>query len=59
MARCSVAMRDPRAGRARRRLALARQALASDDLRQRGTALEYLQNVLPEPLRSELITRLT
>jgi ATP:ADP antiporter, AAA family len=40
-------------------LALAREALASDDLRQRGTALEYLQNVLPEPLRSELIARLT
>jgi ATP:ADP antiporter, AAA family len=40
-------------------LTFARQALASDDLRQRGTALEYLQNVLPEPLRSELIARLT
>ncbi|HEX4352299.1 MAG TPA: hypothetical protein VHZ95_05280, partial [Polyangiales bacterium] len=34
-------------------LALARRALVSNDQRQRGTALEYLQNVLPEPLRGE------
>jgi hypothetical protein len=37
---------------------LARRALVASDPRQRGTALEYLQNVLPEPLRSELISRL-
>jgi hypothetical protein len=39
-------------------LVLARQALVGGDARQRGTALEYLQNVLPEPLRSELVTHL-
>ena len=35
-------------------LRLAREALASTDARQRGTALEYLNNTLPEPVRSEL-----
>jgi len=39
-------------------LSLARQALMGVDARQRGTALEYLQNVLPEPLRSELVSHL-
>jgi len=33
---------------------LARRALASEDDQQRGTALEYLETVLHEPLRSEL-----
>jgi ATP:ADP antiporter, AAA family len=42
----------------REALRLARRALVADDARQRGTALEYLQNVLPEPLRSELMSRL-
>jgi hypothetical protein len=37
-------------------LRLARRALSSGDARQRGTALEYLHNVLPEPLRGELMT---
>jgi AAA family ATP:ADP antiporter len=37
---------------------LARHALMVGDERQRGTALEYLQNVLPEPLRSELVKHL-
>jgi hypothetical protein len=36
-------------------LRFARRALAGDDARQRGTALEYLHNTLPEPLRGELI----
>jgi hypothetical protein len=36
-------------------LRFARRALASDDARQRGTALEYLHNTLPEPLRAELM----
>jgi hypothetical protein len=36
-------------------LRLAREALASTDARQRGTALEYLNNTLPEPVRSELV----
>jgi hypothetical protein len=35
-------------------LRLTREAVASTDARQRGTALEYLHNMLPEPLRSEL-----
>ncbi|MET0390539.1 MAG: MFS transporter [Polyangiales bacterium] len=35
-------------------LRLAQEALASSDVRQRGTALEYLHSTLPEPLRSEL-----
>jgi AAA family ATP:ADP antiporter len=39
-------------------LGLARHALMGGDERQRGTALEYLQNVLPEPLRSELVRHL-
>jgi AAA family ATP:ADP antiporter len=42
----------------REALRLARRALVASDARQRGTALEYLQNVLPEPLRSELMARL-
>lgn len=37
-------------------LTLARRALGSSDARQRGTALEYLHNVVPEPLRAELLT---
>lgn len=37
-------------------LRLSRQALASADARQRGTALEYLHSTVPEPLRSELTT---
>ena len=35
-------------------LRLSRRALISSDLRQRGTAIEYLHTTLPEPLRSEL-----
>jgi ATP:ADP antiporter, AAA family len=35
-------------------LALAQRAFAGGDAHQRGTALEYLESVLPEPLRSEL-----
>jgi hypothetical protein len=38
----------------REALELARRALRSQDDRQRGTALEYLESVLPEPLKSEL-----
>jgi hypothetical protein len=33
---------------------LARRAIASKDDHQRGTALEYLETVLHEPLRSQL-----
>ncbi|HEY2734440.1 MAG TPA: hypothetical protein VGI70_10675, partial [Polyangiales bacterium] len=35
-------------------LLLAQRAFAGGDAHQRGTALEYLESVLPEPLRSEL-----
>jgi hypothetical protein len=38
----------------REALELARRALRSQDDQQRGTALEYLESVLPEPLKSEL-----
>ena len=35
-------------------LLLSRQALASSDRNLRGTALEYLENVLPETVKSKL-----
>jgi HEAT repeat protein len=37
---------------------LAAKALASDDQKLRGTALEYLENVLPDPVRSRLLATL-
>jgi hypothetical protein len=37
---------------------LASKALASEDEWLRGTALEYLDNVVPEPIRSLLLARL-
>jgi hypothetical protein len=39
-------------------LELARQGLLSDDRKLRGTALEYLETVLTDPLRSALVTAL-
>jgi hypothetical protein len=35
---------------------LASKALSSEDFKLRGTALEYLDNVVPEPLRSKLFS---
>ena len=37
---------------------LSRQALISGDLNQRGIAIEYLENVLPSPIRASLWRRL-
>jgi hypothetical protein len=39
-------------------LELARRALTSSDDKLRGTALEYLEHVLPEPVRSGLFTQI-
>ncbi len=39
-------------------LELARQGLLSDDRKLRGTALEYLESLLPEGVRSPLVTAL-
>jgi hypothetical protein len=37
---------------------LATRALASENQKLSGTALEYLENVLPEPIRSRLLARI-
>nr|MDQ2645039.1 hypothetical protein [Myxococcota bacterium] len=43
----------------REALDLAVRALAGNDPKLRGTALEYLENVLPDTIRTELVKRLS
>jgi ATP:ADP antiporter, AAA family len=43
----------------REALDLAVRALAGSDVKLRGTALEYLENVLPDTIRTELVKRLS
>jgi hypothetical protein len=43
----------------REALDLAIKALAGTDLKLRGTALEYLENVLPDSIRNELVSLLS